>query len=115
MVFSDDAMKQVWLFDQALGAGTKSGGAEDTDYYYRILLNNKTVIYNPKWYVYHNHGRRLEAERIKLYSNYTIGQGTFYGKYILKKRSQHAIKLFFGELNLTTPVKKLICLLSFIY
>jgi glycosyltransferase involved in cell wall biosynthesis len=113
MVFSYDAMKQVGLFDQALGAGTKSGGAEDSDYYYRIWLNNKAVIYNPKWYVYHNHGRRLEAERIKLYSNYTIGQGAFYGKYILKKRSQHAIKLFYWGVKSDYASKKVNMLTKF--
>ncbi|WP_133470514.1 glycosyltransferase family 2 protein [Paraglaciecola marina] len=98
MLFSKDVMDTIGKFDTYLGAGSKCGSAEDTDYYYRIWLSGKDIIYCPDWFVYHNHGRRSEDARITLKRNYLIGQGAFLVKYLISFEF-NAIKMIYWDLS----------------
>jgi glycosyltransferase involved in cell wall biosynthesis len=64
MVFTRSVFNVVGEFDPELGAGTK---------------------YSPTVLVYHNHGRRTDAQVAALNRGYVIGRGAFYCKHILKR------------------------------
>ncbi|MEO9945216.1 glycosyltransferase [Paraglaciecola sp.] len=98
MLFSKDVMDKTGQFDTNLGAGSLCGSAEDTDYYYRIWLSGKEIVYCPDWFVFHNHGRRTPEEHQKLKHNYQTGQGSFYYKQITNGH-KHAQKLLYWELS----------------
>lgn len=48
-------MKEIGGFDEALGAGTLSGGGEDLEIYMRILLSGNRIAYEPRAIVWHYH------------------------------------------------------------
>jgi|ERR1700674_1002888 glycosyltransferase involved in cell wall biosynthesis len=75
----------VGEFDPLLGPGTKIGAvSEDTDFIYRVFKKGFKVAYSPDVLVYHNHGRRTEAQVQSLNHKYVVGRGAFYCKHILK-------------------------------
>ena len=57
-IFADPA---VGLMEEALGAGTPAGGAEENHFAYKILQSGGTIIYDPSAYVWHHHRRTLKA------------------------------------------------------
>ena len=57
-IFADPA---VGLMEEALGAGTPAGGAEENHFTYKILRSGGTIIYDPSAYVWHHHRRTLKA------------------------------------------------------
>ena len=85
MAFSRAAFEEVGPFDTRLGAGTRIASGEDSDFLYRLLKSGLKVIYVPDVLVYHNHGRRTDAEVEKLMKGYAIGRGAFYSKHIMKR------------------------------
>jgi glycosyltransferase involved in cell wall biosynthesis len=48
-------MKEVGGFDEALGAGTVSGGGEDLEIFMRIILSGNRIVYEPAAIVSHYH------------------------------------------------------------
>lgn len=48
-------MKEIGGFDEALGAGTPSGGGEDLEIYMRILLSGNRIVYESSAIVWHYH------------------------------------------------------------
>jgi GT2 family glycosyltransferase len=48
-------MKEIGDFDEALGAGTVSGGGEDLEMFMRIILSGNRVVYEPAAIVSHFH------------------------------------------------------------
>lgn len=69
-------------FDTLLGAGSSIPGGEDTDYIFRAYLAGFPIEYVPNMRVFHFHGRKQVADGYKLFSNYSIGGGALYAKYI---------------------------------
>ena len=57
-IFSDP---QIGLMDEALGAGTPTGGGEETYLFYKILRAGHTLVYEPTAFVWHRHRRELPA------------------------------------------------------
>ena len=57
-IFADPA---VGLMEEALGAGTPAGGAEENHFAYKILRSGGTILYDPSVYVWHHHRRTLRA------------------------------------------------------
>jgi GT2 family glycosyltransferase len=55
-------------FDEALGAGTPTGGGEDLDMFLRVLLCGFKLAYEPTALVWHRHRREAEALRGQLFS-----------------------------------------------
>lgn len=101
MLVKTEVFHSIGNFDRKLGAGTKNGGSEDGDLVYRCwkASSNKeqSVVYDPEYYVYHNHGRR-ESEYIeKLLINYSKGQGGFICKHALMHRDAHVSKIIWWE------------------
>lgn len=105
MIIKRSTIKQVGYFDISLGAGTKIGSAEDTDYVHRVLTSGIKIIYSPTCIVYHDHGRILPRQIRKIKYNYAKGRGAFYFKHIIRF-DIWALKLFYIEIkNLYGPLK----------
>ncbi|HTU75318.1 MAG TPA: glycosyltransferase [Trebonia sp.] len=49
------ALKEIGGFDEALGAGTVSGGGEDLDLFMRVILAGHRLVYEPSAIVWHFH------------------------------------------------------------
>jgi GT2 family glycosyltransferase len=52
---SRTALKEIGGFDEALGAGTISGGGEDLDMFMRVILAGHRLVYEPSAIVWHFH------------------------------------------------------------
>jgi O-antigen biosynthesis protein len=48
-------VKEIGGFDEALGAGTASGGGEDLNIFMRIILSGNRIVYEPSAIVFHVH------------------------------------------------------------
>lgn len=55
MAFRRKVFDRVGLFDEALDAGTPTGGGGDLDMFRRLLLAGFTAVYQPQLLVYHAH------------------------------------------------------------
>lgn len=82
MVMPRKIFEKIGDFDQRLGAGTNMPGGEETDYICRAYLAGIPIEYVPDLVVYHFHGRKKKADGYKLFSNYFIGNGALYMKYL---------------------------------
>lgn len=82
MIMPRPVFEKIGDFDQRLGAGTNLPGGEETDYICRAYLAGVPIEYVPDLLVYHFHGRKKKADGYKLFSNYFIGNGALYMKYI---------------------------------
>jgi GT2 family glycosyltransferase len=52
-------IKEIGGFDEALGAGTPSGGGEDLNMFARIILNGNRLVYEPSAVIWHVHRTSL--------------------------------------------------------
>jgi glycosyltransferase involved in cell wall biosynthesis len=84
MAFRREVLSAVGAFDESLGPGSRCRAAEDFDLLYRAHLRGLSIVYVPEVLVYHNHGRRTEADVRHLYAAYGVSMGAFYGKYLLR-------------------------------
>jgi GT2 family glycosyltransferase len=71
------ALEAVGGFDEALGAGTRTRGSEDTKLFTQLLLRDAEVIYWPSAFVRHLHRRDYEGLRGQM-SGYGRGITAFY-------------------------------------
>jgi GT2 family glycosyltransferase len=84
MAFTRRVFDVVGGFDTNLGPGTKLRLiAEDSDFLYRVFKKGFKVVYSPDILVYHNHGRKTDAQVLALNVGYVRGRGAFYCKHIL--------------------------------
>lgn len=56
---SRTVVKELGGFDEALGAGTPSGGGEDLDMFMRVILSGHRLVYEPSAIVWHFHRTNL--------------------------------------------------------
>jgi GT2 family glycosyltransferase len=54
-------LKEIGGFDEALGAGTPSGGGEDLEMFTRVVLSGHRIVYEPSAIVWHYHRADLKA------------------------------------------------------
>jgi glycosyltransferase involved in cell wall biosynthesis len=83
MAIARPVFDEIGLFDTDFGAGTRFASTEDLDFLYRVYKRGLKLIYSPDVLIYHNHGRRNEAQIRSLIKGYAVGRGAFYCKYIL--------------------------------
>ena len=50
---------EIGLFDVNMGRGSLLVGAEDVDFFYRILKNGHKIVYEPEAMIYHDHRQTL--------------------------------------------------------
>lgn len=98
MAFDRKVFENTGGFDVRLGPGTKILAAEDADFIYRVYKSGFKMLYCPELLVYHNHGRRLDAQVAALLRGYTIGRGAFYSKHIVQGDSV-MLKMAYWELS----------------
>jgi len=71
-------------FDILLGSGTSIPSAEDWDFAYRALRKGTKLLYSPEVLLFHDHGRRRDAEVDALARQYIIGRWAFYFKHAME-------------------------------
>jgi GT2 family glycosyltransferase len=54
-------LNELGGFDEALGAGTPSGGGEDLDMFVRVILSGNRIVYEPSAVVSHHHRSDVSA------------------------------------------------------
>jgi glycosyltransferase involved in cell wall biosynthesis len=85
MAIRRSVVDAVGDFDLLLGPGTKMGAvAEDSDFLYRVFKKGFKLVYSPDVLVYHNHGRKTDAQVQALNHKYVVGRGAFYSKHIFR-------------------------------
>jgi GT2 family glycosyltransferase len=77
MAFRTDRLTALGGFDEALGAGTTTGGGEDTKVFTQLLRNGQVTVYQPSALVRHTHRADLAGLRRQLES-YGSGLTAFY-------------------------------------
>lgn len=83
LAFRRSALAVTGPFDVGLGGGTGAGAGEDVDFVYRSLRAGLRVEYSPDALVYHNHGRRTDAQVRALIRAYTVARGALFCKYVM--------------------------------
>jgi len=84
--------------DQDLGPGGRFRSGEDVDFLYRAWHAGARAVYAPDLLVYHNHGRRTDAEVDRLNRGYLFGRGAVYAKHVLGGDGV-ALKLVYWEVR----------------
>ncbi len=68
MAFRASVFERNGLFDEALGAGTPSGGGEDLDMFIRLIRSGQVVVFEPGALVQHHHRADAAALRAQIRS-----------------------------------------------
>jgi glycosyltransferase involved in cell wall biosynthesis len=88
MAFDRRLLIDLGGFDEALDTGAPLPGGGDLDIFYRVLRAGRTMVYEPRYAVYHEHRQSLAALRRQYW---TWGQG--FMAYLVKiRRSDGALK-----------------------
>lgn len=82
MAFRVEVLRDLGGFDEALGAGTRSEGSEDTMVFTEILRRGGTVVYQPTAFTRHYH-RRDYPGLLKQMHGYGSGLTGFYTALVL--------------------------------
>ncbi|HKV25998.1 MAG TPA: glycosyltransferase family 2 protein [Candidatus Acidoferrum sp.] len=101
MAVHRSACEAVQGFDTSLGPGNRTRALEDMDFLYRIYKCGLKMIYSPSVLVFHNHGRKSDAQVQSLTRNYLIGRGAFYCKHILSG-DRDILKMAYWEISSLT-------------
>ncbi|KJD34801.1 family 2 glycosyl transferase [Tamlana nanhaiensis] len=67
MAFRKDIICKLNYFDERLGAGA-SGCSEDSELWFRMLLENSKIQYNPRIIVFHEHRSQITQLKKQLFS-----------------------------------------------
>jgi glycosyltransferase involved in cell wall biosynthesis len=96
MILRRAVLSSVVEFDPALGAGTRLGSSEDTDFTYRVLRSGGIVRYCPEIFALHDHDRLSPSAVRSLLFVYGRGRGGFFCKHIVRF-DLWVTKLFYWE------------------
>ena len=84
MAFRREALDRIGGFDVALGAGTPTGGGEDTLAITMVMLAGYQMVYEPFALMWHHHRQDMASLNKQLHG-YSIGLTAFYAA-LLRKR-----------------------------
>ena len=87
MAFRRDVLLQIGGFDEALDTGQPLPGGGDLDIFYRVIMSGHMLVYDPKYMVFHEHRRTLQALR-RQYRSWGLCEMTFIEKSSKKDPSQ---------------------------
>jgi cellulose synthase/poly-beta-1,6-N-acetylglucosamine synthase-like glycosyltransferase len=79
MAFRVEALRELGGFDEALGAGTASGGGDDHDIFYRLVRSGRRYVYEPAFLIRHRHRRELD-ELVRQMESWGRGTSAFLAK-----------------------------------
>src|SRR5262245_4735180 len=86
VAFKREIFDAIGYFDPDFGPGSNHQlVVEDVDFLYRVCKSGFKIVYCPDVLVYHNHGRRTNAESASVSRNYVRGRGAFYCKHVFRK------------------------------
>jgi len=68
----------IGYFDAGFGPGAPIPSAGDWDFLYRCYKAGAKIVFSPDVLVYHDHGRRSDAQVESLRHGYTLGRWAFY-------------------------------------
>jgi GT2 family glycosyltransferase len=86
MAFRRVVFEQLGGFDEALGAGTVTLGAEDLDFFHRVLRAGLAIRYEPAARVRHRHRRTVQELRSQVFAN-----GCSYSVYLMKMWARRSV------------------------
>ncbi|MDB6057208.1 MAG: glycosyl transferase family 2, partial [Verrucomicrobiales bacterium] len=90
---------QIGFLDEALGAGTPTGCAEDTLLFYRVLKAGYAICYEPSAYVWHRHRRDSKALWRQIYA-YSKGHAAYHVVTLTQDGDRRALTRLFAEVPL---------------
>jgi GT2 family glycosyltransferase len=67
MAIRREALQRGYRFDTRLGPGVFGGCGEDSEFWYRLLAEGWTCLYEPSAFVYHFHRKELSTLRRQVY------------------------------------------------
>ena len=68
MAFVRDVLLKIGGFDEALDTGSSLPGGGDLDIWYRVIRAGYPLVYEPRYLVFHEHRREVEALRRQYWS-----------------------------------------------
>jgi GT2 family glycosyltransferase len=86
MAFRAEVLAQTGYFDEALGAGTPSGGGEDLDMFIRLVQADHILAFEPAALVRHQHRGSGKALRTQI-RNYGSGLSAMMTKQLVSDRT----------------------------
>ncbi len=90
MAFRSSTLRALGGFDEALGAGTRTGGGEDLDIFVRLLQSGAALAYEPSAVVWHAHRADYAALGRQMWA-YGTGLSAFLTKHLLDTRTRSAV------------------------
>jgi GT2 family glycosyltransferase len=111
MAFQNDCLREMGLFDERFGAGTRFAG-EEWDVALRAGLKGWRCAYVPGPKVWHDHGRRdQDARERQIYYDY--GAGAVYAKNSFGRRGAGVVGQFIRDLkNNNSDPRRILSLLG---
>jgi glycosyltransferase involved in cell wall biosynthesis len=88
MAFDRLLLLSLGAFDEALDTGAPLPGGGDLDIFYRVLRSGRTMVYEPRYAVYHEHRETLQQLK-RQYWTWGLGFMAFLAK---SRRSDPALK-----------------------
>jgi hypothetical protein len=88
MAFDRSLLLAIGGFDEALDTGAPLPGGGDLDIFYRVLRSGRTMVYEPRYAVYHEHRETLPQLR-RQYRTWGLGFMAFLAK---SRRSDAALR-----------------------
>jgi glycosyltransferase involved in cell wall biosynthesis len=85
MAFRTSIFAETGFFDEALGAGTPSGGGEDLDMFIRLVLSDRILAFEPTALIRHQHRASGEALRTQI-RTYGSGLSAMITKQLMSDR-----------------------------
>ena len=101
MAFDRKLLVGIGGFDEALDTGAPLPGGGDLDIFYRVLRSGRTMVYEPRYAVYHEH-RETIAQLRRQYWSWGLGMMAFLIKSRrsdpeLKARHSGMVRWWFGD------------------
>jgi GT2 family glycosyltransferase len=73
MAFRKDVVQTLGGFDEALDTGAAVPGGGDLDMFYRIIRSGHALVYEPRFMVFHQHRREMDALRRQYERSWGLG------------------------------------------
>ena len=90
MAYRRALIAELGGFDEALGAGSLTGGGEDLDAFVRVIRSGYELSYEPAALIWHEHRADNAALRRQMYT-YGTGLGAYIAKYLSQRDSRGAV------------------------
>ena len=81
--YGNEITRRKIEFDEEFGLGSRFGGSEETEFFFKTLFKKIRIIYNPCFLVIHPPTYKYQYNFQKMF-NYGSGRGAVYKKYLNK-------------------------------